>query len=110
MPKFTSETGRIAGKKSKRPSTKELRQLLKIKLCSLDKETKNAVLENIDDGLKESVETIGDAVSAVLIQEALKGNIAAHREINDRIDGKAKKRIVQTQTNNVIFYLPEPKA
>ena len=87
--KDNPERAREAGKKSKRGISRKA-SLARM----LEMDAPKDFLEQVESKLgKLPGRTMADLLSAVIIAEAAKGNIQAHKEINDRLDGKPQQAI-----------------
>ncbi len=83
------ERAAMAGRRSKRGKSrkKSLEELLELAapISAIEK------VEKLYGELPGK--TNADLLSAILVQQALGGNIQAHKEINDRVDGRAHQAI-----------------
>jgi hypothetical protein len=57
------------------------------------------VIRTVAERMDKSGKEYKVAIAEALLKEALKGNVAAIKEIGDRIDGKAKQAIEMTGTD-----------
>ena len=54
-------------------------------------------------GITLTAKQLADLLSATLVKEGLAGNIAALKEINDRVDGRVPESIKVKITNRIIL-------
>ncbi len=57
-------------------------------------------IRNVAEGLDTNGKEYKVAIAEALLKEALKGNIAAIKEIGDRLDGKARQSVELTNTKS----------
>lgn len=100
---LTTEDNSKGGKNSKRGPSRStsLLNMLKAKpskslIEALRKELNKDGATSGDMLTKKSTATFADLLDITLMYEAISGNVPAHKEINDRCDGKAKQQLEVT--------------
>ena len=83
---FTSETGRLAGKKSSKKGIPHTKTRLK-RILELEEQIKNPVTGKIEGF------TIAEQMDLAIIAKARRGDIKAYQALLDRLEGKAQQPV-----------------
>lgn len=86
---FNSITGKIAGQRSSFNRKASLTKALE----SIYSDEFDLFLKDLPDKTRYQKKLIRDCLDLSLISKALAGDVSAHKEINDRVDGKAHQSI-----------------